>query len=240
MTCRCPSGSRCRTRAGAADTGGALCRLAAIGAQPGDQLFQVVRGHRLPGDDHHWIGRDQRHRLEIAQRIERQSEKGTGEHMRRPAAVADGVAIRPARTSDGCRCCQSRRRRSSNHDVNWRQRFRQQRAASSATSSPKSPTRALAARHQFDADGGAPIGAHRRREPAGGVSQLRKATGADIVLIDPQYAPKVLRGAGATAIIAMIAETARDTNVNLFRRYELMRRWREVEQLAFDKFHLAG
>ena len=34
----------------------------------------------------------------------------------------------------------------------------------------------------------------------------------------------------------MIAETARGTDVNLFRRYELMRRWREVEQLAFDKF----
>ena len=70
----------------------------------------------------------------------------------------------------------------------------------------------------------------------GGVNQLRKATGADIVLIDPQYAPKVLRGTGASAIIAMIAETARATDSHLFRRYELMRRWREVEQLAFDKF----
>ena len=70
----------------------------------------------------------------------------------------------------------------------------------------------------------------------GGVDQLRKATSADIVLIDPQYAPKVMRGAGASSIIAMIAETARGSNVNLFRRYELMRRWREVEQLAFDKF----
>jgi hypothetical protein len=59
---------------------------------------------------------------------------------------------------------------------------------------------------------------------------------ADIVLIDPQYAPKVIRGAGANSIVAMIAETARGANVNLFRRYELMRRWREVEQLAFDKF----
>ena len=70
----------------------------------------------------------------------------------------------------------------------------------------------------------------------GGVDHLRKASGADIVLIDPQYAPKVIRGAGANSIVAMIAETARGTNVNLFRRYELMRRWREVEQLAFDKF----
>jgi acyl-CoA thioesterase-1 len=70
----------------------------------------------------------------------------------------------------------------------------------------------------------------------GGVEHLRKATNADVVLIDPQYAPKVIRGAGASSIIEMIAETARGANVNLFRRYELMRRWREVEQLAFDKF----
>jgi lysophospholipase L1-like esterase len=70
----------------------------------------------------------------------------------------------------------------------------------------------------------------------GGVDHLRKASGADIILIDPQYAPKVIRGAGANSIIEMIAETARGTNVNLFRRFELMRRWREVDQLAFDKF----
>jgi lysophospholipase L1-like esterase len=69
-----------------------------------------------------------------------------------------------------------------------------------------------------------------------GVAQLRTATRADIVLIDPQYAPKVLRGGGADAIIEMIAETARGAKVNLFRRYELMRRWREVDQLSFDKF----
>ena len=38
--------------------------------------------------------------------------------------------------------------------------------------------------------------------------------------------PKVLRGGGAGAIIELIAETARSAKVNLFRRYELMRRWR--------------
>src|SRR5262245_39935902 len=70
----------------------------------------------------------------------------------------------------------------------------------------------------------------------GGVAQLRQATAADIVLIDPQYAPKVLRGTAPGAIVAMIEQTARATDSHLFRRYELMRRWREVEQLAFDKF----
>jgi acyl-CoA thioesterase I len=83
--------------------------------------------------------------------------------------------------------------------------------------------------------GGAPMETHLPILQDG-VSQLRKATGADIVLIDPQYAPKVLRGSGSSAVIALIAETARATDSHLFRRYELMRRWREVEQMSFDKF----
>jgi lysophospholipase L1-like esterase len=83
--------------------------------------------------------------------------------------------------------------------------------------------------------GGSPLETHM---PVlqGGVVELRRATGADIVLIDPQYAPKVLRGTGANTVIEMIAETARATDSHLFRRYELMRRWREVEQLSFNKF----
>ena len=69
-----------------------------------------------------------------------------------------------------------------------------------------------------------------------GVMHLSTATGADIVLIDPQYAPKVIRGGSAHVIVSMIADVARDVRVNLFRRYEMMRRWREVERLSFDKF----
>ena len=72
----------------------------------------------------------------------------------------------------------------------------------------------------------------------GGVAHLSKASGADIVLVDPQYAPKVLRGGAdrAGVIVDLIAQTARGSGVNLFRRFELMRRWREVDQLSFDKF----
>jgi lysophospholipase L1-like esterase len=69
-----------------------------------------------------------------------------------------------------------------------------------------------------------------------GITHLSTATGADIVLIDPQYAPKVIRGGSAHLIVGMIADVARDVRVNLFRRYEMMRRWREVERLSFDKF----
>jgi hypothetical protein len=34
----------------------------------------------------------------------------------------------------------------------------------------------------------------------------------------------------------MIARAASDTGVNVFRRFELLRRWREVKQIAFDRF----
>jgi lysophospholipase L1-like esterase len=83
--------------------------------------------------------------------------------------------------------------------------------------------------------GGAPMDSHLAvlRD---GVAHLHKATDADIVLIDPQYAPKTIRGEGAATLVALIEQTARDETVNLFRRYELMRRWREVEQISFDKF----
>jgi acyl-CoA thioesterase-1 len=83
--------------------------------------------------------------------------------------------------------------------------------------------------------GGDPTASHRQvlRD---GVVHLSAATGADIVLIDPQYAPKVIRGGSAHVMVGMISDVARDVRVNVFRRYEMMRRWREVERLSFDKF----
>ena len=69
----------------------------------------------------------------------------------------------------------------------------------------------------------------------GGIKRLL-ATGADIVLLDPQYAPHVLNGGPAATIVDLIAQAARGSGVNLFRRFELMRRWREVERMAFDTF----
>jgi acyl-CoA thioesterase-1 len=68
-----------------------------------------------------------------------------------------------------------------------------------------------------------------------GVDQL-KATGADVLLIDPQFAPKVIAKADAPAMIDLIARAAKHANVHLFRRYALMRYWREVEGVPFDTF----
>jgi acyl-CoA thioesterase-1 len=68
-----------------------------------------------------------------------------------------------------------------------------------------------------------------------GLARL-KATGADIVLIDPQYAPRVISKPNCEGMVSLIATAAKAEHVGLFHRFELMRRWREVEQLPFETF----
>src|SRR5947209_2584823 len=63
-----------------------------------------------------------------------------------------------------------------------------------------------------------------------------KATGADIVLIDPQFAPKVIARAGAEAMVRMISAAAKEGNVALFHRFAAMRYWREVRSMPFETF----
>lgn len=68
-----------------------------------------------------------------------------------------------------------------------------------------------------------------------GVARL-KANGADVVLIDPQFAPRVLAKPDADGMVAQMATVAKETNVDLFRRFALMRYWRETQGLGFDVF----
>jgi len=68
-----------------------------------------------------------------------------------------------------------------------------------------------------------------------GLAKLKKS-GADVVLIDPQYAPKVIRKKDFERMVALIAAAARETDVDLFRRFALMRRWREVDGIPFRAF----
>ena len=63
-----------------------------------------------------------------------------------------------------------------------------------------------------------------------------KATGADVVLIDPQYAPRVISKPTCEGMVSLIATTAKAEHVGVFHRFELMRRWRETEQLPFETF----
>ena len=63
-----------------------------------------------------------------------------------------------------------------------------------------------------------------------------KATGADVVLVDPQYAPRVISKPTCEGMVSLIATTAKAEHVGVFHRFELMRRWRETEQLPFETF----
>lgn len=63
-----------------------------------------------------------------------------------------------------------------------------------------------------------------------------KASGADVVLIDPQFAPKVLAKKEADAMVDLLATTAKTQNVDLFRRFAVMRHWRQVARIPFEAF----
>jgi acyl-CoA thioesterase I len=68
-----------------------------------------------------------------------------------------------------------------------------------------------------------------------GLAKIR-AIGADVVLIDPQFAPKVIAKPEAEQMVALIARTAKKEDVDLFRRFEVMRHWHEVDRLGFETF----
>jgi acyl-CoA thioesterase I len=68
-----------------------------------------------------------------------------------------------------------------------------------------------------------------------GIEQL-KAIGADVVLIDLQYAPKVLAKSETTGMEDQIALEAKDENVDLFHRFGVMRDWHEAQHDSFDVF----
>src|SRR5262249_25053495 len=68
-----------------------------------------------------------------------------------------------------------------------------------------------------------------------GLARL-KATGADVVLIDLQYAPKVIAKRNAYEMVSLIGATAKVEHICHFRRFELMRHWHETEHLPFKAF----
>jgi len=68
-----------------------------------------------------------------------------------------------------------------------------------------------------------------------GVARM-KALGADVILIDAQFAPRVLAKAGNDAMLGLLADTAREALVGLFPRFAVMRRWREAQNIPFEAF----
>jgi lysophospholipase L1-like esterase len=68
-----------------------------------------------------------------------------------------------------------------------------------------------------------------------GLQKIR-GTGADVVLIDPQFAPKVIAKPEADRMVELIALTAKQEEVDLFRRFDVMKRWNEIDRLPFATF----
>lgn len=68
-----------------------------------------------------------------------------------------------------------------------------------------------------------------------GLEEL-KATGADIILIDPQYSPKVLAKPEIKAMLEQIAQLAKQEKVDLFQRFAIMRDWSQGQHYPFGVF----
>ena len=68
-----------------------------------------------------------------------------------------------------------------------------------------------------------------------GIRRL-KAIGADVVLIDPQYVPRVIAKADAEGMVRLIATTAKAADVDLIQRFAMMRWWHDHEHMDFAEF----
>ena len=68
-----------------------------------------------------------------------------------------------------------------------------------------------------------------------GIVQL-KAAGADVILIDPQFAPKVIAKSALSRMIDLLHSKAKQYDVNLFQRFAVMRHWRERQGISFETF----
>jgi acyl-CoA thioesterase I len=77
-----------------------------------------------------------------------------------------------------------------------------------------------------------------------GIERL-KAAGADVMLMDLQYAPAVLLHSGYREMLYVLAGVARSEDVALFHRFAMMRHWAEDGQmtlpvmLAPDRLHMS-
>lgn len=68
-----------------------------------------------------------------------------------------------------------------------------------------------------------------------GIARI-KETGADVLLVDPQFAPRVNAKPAVNDMVGLIGQVAKRTHVPLFRRYVAMRHWHEDQAIAFDRF----
>jgi lysophospholipase L1-like esterase len=66
-----------------------------------------------------------------------------------------------------------------------------------------------------------------------GIRRMKEA-GADLVVIDSQYAPKVLAKSGLHSMLDLLHSTAKYERISIFNRFEIMHKWREVDGIPFE------
>jgi lysophospholipase L1-like esterase len=72
-----------------------------------------------------------------------------------------------------------------------------------------------------------------------GVGRIQ-AAGADIVLVDPQYSPRVNEHAeSASKMVRLLGKVAELRHVGIFPRFEVMRDWHETQAIPIDTFVIA-
>ena len=69
-----------------------------------------------------------------------------------------------------------------------------------------------------------------------GIARIQ-AVGADIVLVDPQYSPRVTeRAESASRMVKLLGRVAALRHVGIFPRFEVMRDWHERQAIPIDDF----
>ena len=76
---------------------------------------------------------------------------------------------------------------------------------------------------------------HKARVLHEGLARL-KSIHADVILLDPQYAPRVIAKPETDEMVSLIGSIAKERSVDLFRRFALMRRWYQNDHMPFDAF----
>jgi lysophospholipase L1-like esterase len=68
-----------------------------------------------------------------------------------------------------------------------------------------------------------------------GIKQIKDA-GADAVLMDMQFAPRVLAKSETPDMEDQIARAAKEGSIDLFNRFAVMREWHDVQHMPFEAF----
>jgi lysophospholipase L1-like esterase len=63
-----------------------------------------------------------------------------------------------------------------------------------------------------------------------------KDIGADVVMVDPQFVPRMIAKPEADTMVKLISAAAKEANVDLFQRFATIRYWHEAEHLPFAAF----